>query len=202
MGYKVTVDETVDPGKYGFRIDHDTEKTHYFSSDDMTVIRDWMKAIMKATIGRDYSRELISFIVSRHDKLMNASIEPVISSCNIPTIPLTVAQAMNPAPRPPSPSARAATQKAHRNKDLETLGVKDLNEVPNHATLVLMGLQPQHGSSEDRARVDTLFPGKEKAENEDDLSSTPRAVKSFSAPPRPAREGKRQSARGISVCDV
>lgn len=54
-GYKVTVDENVDPGRYGFRIDHDHDKTHYFSSDEKTTIRDWMKAIMKATIGRDYT---------------------------------------------------------------------------------------------------------------------------------------------------
>jgi len=55
VGYKVTVDENVDPGRYGFRIDHDHDKTHYFSSEEKTTIRDWMKAIMKATIGRDYS---------------------------------------------------------------------------------------------------------------------------------------------------
>ncbi|KAM6501320.1 hypothetical protein JOM56_004334 [Amanita muscaria] len=180
VGYKVTVDETVDPGKYGFRIDHDTDKTHYFSSETQTVIRDWMKAIMKATIGRDYSH-------------------PVISSCNIPTIPLTVAQAMNPAPRPPSPSARAATQRAHRSKDLETLGMKDLNEVPEHAALVLMGLQPR---SEERAKLDSVFPealGKGKNVDED-ASSTPRAgPSSSSVPPRPMREAKRTSLRGIST---
>lgn len=51
----MTVDENVDPGRYGFRIDHDHDKTHYFSSDEKTTIRDWMKAIMKATIGRDYT---------------------------------------------------------------------------------------------------------------------------------------------------
>ena len=55
IGYKVTVDENVDPGRYGFRIDHDDDKTHYFSSEEKSVIRDWMKAIMKATIGRDYT---------------------------------------------------------------------------------------------------------------------------------------------------
>ena len=124
------------------------------------------------------------------------SIEPVVSSCNIPTIPLTVAQAMNPAPRPPSPSARAATQRAHRSKNLESLGVKDLNEVPDHATLVLMGLHPQRGSSEDQTNSEL---GKD-----DEGLITPRAAKAFSAPvpPRPSREAKRQSARGISVCDV
>jgi len=49
------VDENIDPGRYGFRIDHDNDKTHYFSSEEKTVVRDWMKAIMKATIGRDYT---------------------------------------------------------------------------------------------------------------------------------------------------
>jgi hypothetical protein len=52
------VDENVDPGRYGFRIDHDHDKTHYFSSEEKSVIRDWMKAIMKATIGRDYTSAL------------------------------------------------------------------------------------------------------------------------------------------------
>ena len=59
-GYRVTVDESIDPGRYGFRIDHDHDKTHYFSADEKTVIREWMKAIMKATIGRDYTS--VSFI--------------------------------------------------------------------------------------------------------------------------------------------
>lgn len=57
VGYKVTVDENVDPGRYGFRIDHDSDKTHFFSSEEKTAIREWMKAIMKATIGRDYTSE-------------------------------------------------------------------------------------------------------------------------------------------------
>ncbi|KAG6868912.1 hypothetical protein C0993_007686 [Termitomyces sp. T159_Od127] len=113
LGYKVTVDENVNPGRYGFRIDHEHDKTHYFSSDEKSTIRDWMKAIMKATIGRDYTK-------------------PVISSCNIPTIPLMVAQAMNPAPRPPSPGARAATQKALRRENTNQLSTRDAR--------VLMGL--------------------------------------------------------------
>lgn len=54
-GYKVTVDESIDPGRYGFRIEHDHDKPHFFSSEDKMVVREWMKAIMKATIGRDYS---------------------------------------------------------------------------------------------------------------------------------------------------
>jgi hypothetical protein len=55
-GYKVVVDENLDPGRYGFKIVHDADKTHYFSSDEQPIIRDWMKAIMKTSIERDYSR--------------------------------------------------------------------------------------------------------------------------------------------------
>lgn len=58
MGYKVTVDENLDPGRYGFRIDHDKDKTHFFSSDEKSIIREWMKAIMKATIDRDFTSVL------------------------------------------------------------------------------------------------------------------------------------------------
>ena len=55
VGYKVLADENVDPGRYGFRIVHDTEKPHLFSSDEQLIVREWMKALMKATITRDYA---------------------------------------------------------------------------------------------------------------------------------------------------
>ncbi|KAG7097532.1 hypothetical protein E1B28_004874 [Marasmius oreades] len=163
IGYKVTVDENVNPGKYGFRIDHDSDKTHYFSSDEKLSLREWMKAIMKATIGRDYTR-------------------PVVSSCNIPTIPLTVAQAMNPAPRPPSPTARAATQKALRRENPNQLSSRDAR--------VLMGL-PNPDSKDQRERLDTFFtqeaiPPETIGTVRDRASTTP-------APPRPSREARRGS---------
>lgn len=56
-GYKVIADENTNPGKYGFKILHESEKPHYFSSDDGLLVRDWMKALMKATIDRDTSCE-------------------------------------------------------------------------------------------------------------------------------------------------
>jgi len=56
-GYKVIADENTNPGKYGFKILHETEKPHYFSSDDAFLVREWMKALMKSTIGRDHSCE-------------------------------------------------------------------------------------------------------------------------------------------------
>jgi hypothetical protein len=40
---------------------------------------------------------------------MRAPTAPVVSSVNVPTIPLAVAQAMIPWPRPPSPTALTAS---------------------------------------------------------------------------------------------
>ncbi|TFK69427.1 hypothetical protein BDN72DRAFT_614262 [Pluteus cervinus] len=161
-GYKVTVDETLDPGRYGFRIDHDQDKSHYFSSDEKSIVRDWMKAIMKATIGRDYTK-------------------PVISSCNIPTIPLMVAQAMNPAPRPPSPTARDATQKALRRENPNQLSSRDAR--------VLMGLPSNGDAKDDRARLDSFF------------GEPPKVIESPAgpAPPRPSREMRRLSSQRTST---
>ncbi|KAF4619419.1 hypothetical protein D9613_004857 [Agrocybe pediades] len=170
QGYKVTVDETVDPGRYGFRIDHDHDKTHYFSSEEKSTIREWMKAIMKATIGRDYSK-------------------PVVSSCNIPTIPLVVAQAMNPAPRPPSPTAREATQKALRREHPDQLSSRDAR--------VLMGLNSSDGKDE-RTRLDSFF-------SEDTAAATvakdaqPPTPRRANAPPRPSREMRRSTSQRVSV---
>ncbi|KAG6914452.1 hypothetical protein DXG01_017185 [Tephrocybe rancida] len=145
VGYKVTVDENVNPGRYGFRIEHDNDKTHYFSSDEKSAIRDWVKAIMKVIIGRDYT--------STYD---SHTPEPVISSCNIPTIPLRVAQAMNPAPRPPSPTARAATQKALRRENTNRRSARDAR--------VLMGL-PVPACPSREMRISTGCPVKVTAED-------------------------------------
>jgi hypothetical protein len=63
-----------------------------------------MKALMKATIARDYA-------------------VPVTSSCNIPTIPLAEAQALQ--PRPPSPTTRERTQRATRRENTSSLTPHD-----------------------------------------------------------------------------
>ncbi|PWY99634.1 LOW QUALITY PROTEIN: hypothetical protein BCV70DRAFT_211918 [Testicularia cyperi] len=105
-GYKVIADENTNPGKYGFKILHESEKPHYFSSDDPILVREWMKALMKSTIGRDHSF-------------------PVISSYNNATISLKEAQRMNPPPRPPSPTSRARTQRAKVRPNPEQLTARD-----------------------------------------------------------------------------
>lgn len=104
-GHRIIVDENTNPGNYGFRlVGPGNEKVHYFSWPERTQIRDWMKALMKATIARDYS-------------------VPVTSSCNIPTIPLAEAQALQ--PRPPSPSEREAVQRANRRENANQLTPRD-----------------------------------------------------------------------------
>ena len=77
-----------------------------------SVVRDWMKAIMKAMILRD-SNTSMCFILKFSFLIFNILfLGTVISSCNILTIPLVIAQVMDPAQRPPSPSARKAIQMA------------------------------------------------------------------------------------------
>jgi hypothetical protein len=176
VGYKVIADENVDPGRYGFRIVHDTDKTHLFSSDEQIVVREWMKAIMKATIGRDYSK-------------------PVVSSVNIPTIPLTVAQAMNPAPRPPSPTARDATQKALRRENPNQLSSRDAR--------VLMGLpSPDANDTQDseQTHLDSLFTQQSISSQLEDESKSSSVANQ--APPRPTREARPSPTTALNPSDA
>lgn len=109
-GYKFISDGSVggvgERNKYGFKAIHESLPTHFFSSSDPIVTRNWMKALMKATIGRDYTA-------------------PVTSSANLKTIPLSVAQAMNPPPRPPSPTSARNVQKASLQQNPNTLSASD-----------------------------------------------------------------------------
>ncbi|KAK4699662.1 hypothetical protein P7C70_g6597, partial [Phenoliferia sp. Uapishka_3] len=105
-GYRVLADPDIHPGEFGFKIVHDSDRAHYFSAAEQVTVRTWMKEIMKATIGRDYSAA-------------------VVSSCNVKTMPLIVAQSMTPRPRPPSPSTRARVQKERYNGSPNTLTPKD-----------------------------------------------------------------------------
>lgn len=90
-----------------------------------------------------------------------------------------VAQAMNPAPRPPSPSARDATQKALRRENPHQLSTRDAR--------VLMGL-PSTDGKEDRTHLESFF-SLEPATNGAQANELPRSP----APPRPSREGRKLS---------
>jgi hypothetical protein len=144
-GYKVLSDPNAGSG-FGFQLVHDREKTHFFASNDHRVIKDWMKNLMKATISRDYSGEFeCDESCSQGQRLLHGYssplLAPVVSSCNIPTIPLREAQML--APRPPSPGEREAAQRAARRDDPNKLTPRDAS--------VLVSPLPQailHGLSE------------------------------------------------------
>lgn len=80
-GYRIVPDETIQPGKYSFKAQHEEERTFYFYTDVDTSMKAWMSSLMKATISRDFN-------------------SPVLSSSAIPTVSLDVARRMR--PRPPS----------------------------------------------------------------------------------------------------
>lgn len=61
VGYRMVADENVDPGKYGFKLLHDSDRSHFFSSDEQMIVRGWMRALMKATIDRDYTSVFPSY---------------------------------------------------------------------------------------------------------------------------------------------
>ncbi|BEI83227.1 hypothetical protein CcaverHIS002_0310950 [Cutaneotrichosporon cavernicola] len=127
-GHRIIVDENTNPGNYGFRLvgPGNDNKPHFFSSSDRTQVRDWMKSLMKATIARDYS-------------------VPVTSSCNIPTIPLAEAQALQ--PRPPSPAQREATQRATRRENVNQLTPRDASVLMSLDTSGSGKRMTSHGSS-------------------------------------------------------
>ncbi|KAI5476458.1 hypothetical protein MNV49_007705 [Pseudohyphozyma bogoriensis] len=130
-GYRVLADADIHPGQYGFKIVHDVDRAHYFSAAEQVTVRTWMKEIMKATIGRDYSAA-------------------VVSSCNIETMPLAIAQTMTPRPRPPSPASRARVQKEkYAGANPNTLSPKDAMILMEFSSSPLMGgsTSPSLGAS-------------------------------------------------------
>jgi hypothetical protein len=148
---------------------------------------------MKATIGRDYSSMYLSVMLLVMGYLLHAIPEPVVSSVNIPTIPLTVAQAMNPAPRPPSPTARAATQKALRRENPNQLSTRDAR--------VLMGLpspnnaaRTEDSQESERVRLESFFASQPVSAEPSETGHGWAMPKTKNAPPRPSREARRGSA--------
>ncbi len=186
MGYRMAADENIDPGRYGFKLLHDSDRSHFFSSDEQMVVREWMRALMKATIDRDYT-SVFQTCNCNPQQLMSALTGPVVSSVNVPTIPLAVAQAMNPAPRPPSPTARAATQRAMRRENINQLSTRDAE--------ILMSLPVTSPTSSiveggNRPRVQSFF-----NELEAEAPINPPTNPRLQAPPvRPPREMRRQGS--------
>lgn len=56
-GYRIVCDETIYAGKWCFKAQHDRERTFFFYTDSEFGMKAWIKALMKATISRDYTSE-------------------------------------------------------------------------------------------------------------------------------------------------
>lgn len=80
-GYRIVPDETIQPGQYSFKAQHEEERTFYFYTEVDTSMKAWISSLMKSTISRDFTA-------------------PVLSSSMISTVSLDVARRMR--PRPPS----------------------------------------------------------------------------------------------------
>lgn len=137
------MDGDVNPGRYGFKIAHDSQHSHSFSSEDSKVIREWMKAIMKAIIERDWQGTPPSLTgrAPRSDPLFAA---PVVTTCSVDVIDISEAQKMFPPPRPPSPTSRARVQKLHLPERPDLLTPQDADK------LMAMAPPPVTGKSASR----------------------------------------------------
>jgi hypothetical protein len=116
--------------------------------------------------------------------LMPALTEPVVSSVNVPTIPLSVAQAMNPAPRPPSPTARAATQRAMRRENTNQLSTRDAEILMSLGSSTAPSIKTDIDGN--RLRIESFFSELEAEEPSPSLS-----LKVQEPPVRPPREMRR-----------
>lgn len=124
------------------------------------------------------------------------SLDLVVSSCNIPTIPLTVAQAMNPAPRPPSPTARAATQRAMRPENPNQLTQRDAQVLLMGVPAKDKGVNAQHA---ERTRLESFFTNDTLSTNGTEPASKKPVSPKTTVPPRPSRELRRLSSQPESV---
>jgi hypothetical protein len=63
-GYRVVPDDTI--GSYGFKLLRGSDRVHFFSSDDQTIIRGWMKVLLKRSIKRDHTDISVFHFVALH----------------------------------------------------------------------------------------------------------------------------------------
>ncbi|KAI7885753.1 hypothetical protein K492DRAFT_218075 [Lichtheimia hyalospora FSU 10163] len=106
-GYRIVCDETIYAGKWCFKAQHDRERTFFFYTDSEFGMKAWIKALMKATISRDYST-------------------PVMSSSTIPTVSLDIARRMK--PRPPSMILYKKEHRRPKTPSLESIDDEEYTE--------------------------------------------------------------------------
>ncbi|KAF8489479.1 hypothetical protein F5888DRAFT_1808828 [Russula emetica] len=164
-GYRVVPDDTI--GSYGFKLLRGSDRVHYFSSDDQMFIREWIKALRKPSIKRDY-------------------MKAIVPSVDVPLVTLEIARAMN--PRPPSPTTAAATQRNQRRENLKQLSTRGGVALTKMQSMPLFHGQKDKTSSLSRAdsissglTTKAVFPLSPSAESK--------------APVRPPRDARRKGAQ-------
>ncbi|KAF8463952.1 hypothetical protein DFH94DRAFT_785917 [Russula ochroleuca] len=166
VGCRIVPDENIDPGSYGFKLLRGSDCAHFFSSDDQTVVREWVKALLKPNIKRDH-------------------MNPIMSPADIHVVSLEVAQAMN--PRPPSPNSVAATQRNIRRENSKRLSMRSEATLTKMQSMPLLGRsntissRSQAGSFTSRLETKSPVPLSASAE--------------LKAPVRPPRDARRNGLR-------
>lgn len=58
--YRIICDESIYAGKYCFKAQHERERTFFFYTEVESALKAWTKALMKATIARDFTGKITS----------------------------------------------------------------------------------------------------------------------------------------------
>lgn len=191
VGCRVVPDENINPGSYGFKLLRGVEDIHFFSSGDQTVVREWMKALLKPNIKR-YNKSVFCFLtLTLFDELTHARAEAPVFPIDISVVPLEIAQAMN--PRPPSPSSAAETQRAIRRENsikLSTRGGATMTKM--QSMQVLSSPQGQDDKMSGRPRSGSFTSGVETK----GPVPLPTSATNVKAPVRPPRDERRKGFHG------
>jgi hypothetical protein len=164
IGYRIVPDKNIDPGSYGFKLLRGSDSVHFFSSGDQTVVREWMKALLKPTIKRDHTK-------------------PMVIPTDLPVVSLEIAQAMH--PRPPSPETlRTITIRRRNSSQMSMRSEATLTKMRSmssfHGQNDKIPSRPQAGSSS-TSGLETKCPVP--------LSTSAK----LKAPVRPPRDARREN---------
>lgn len=186
-GYRVIMHGDVNPGRYGFKIVHDSHGSHSFSSEDSKVIREWAKAIMKAIIERDWKGEPTISRGSTRGADRRLAV-PVVTTCSVEVMDIREAQQMFPPPRPPSPTSRSRMAKARPAELSQQDAQKLMGIAPTTSTAVAPPSAPAAPPKSAR-RTMPEAPGRRSSLPPSSLPSSPTSPTS-PKPPVPAGDAE------------
>ena len=198
VGCRVVPDENIDPGSYGFKLLRGSKDVHFFSSDDQTVVREWMKALLKPNIKRDHMSafHFVTFSLDDHD-LTRAHPEGIVFPADLQVVSLEIAQAMN--PRPPSPNSVVETQQALRRENSNKLPTREGGTLTKMQSMQALPLS--HGQTDKisgRPRSGSFTSGSETKSSAPLSKST-----ELKAPVRPPRDERRKGHHWhLEVCGL